>query len=341
MRLYIISFTRTGASLSKSLAKLCEKKHQCNLYSTKPYDTSISVASVKEFTQQAFEKADGIIFVGACGIAVRSIAPYLKHKGEDPAVVVLDEKGKFAISLLSGHRGGANALARELAGYTKGQAVITTATDVQEKTAVDVWAKQQGLWFDDWNRAKKISIAVLEGQKISVFSDFPIFSLPEEFCESEIGDLGICISFDERKKPFGETLLLIPQIVVVGIGCKKGTEAKEIEKFLFEVLEEKAISHHSICCICSIDLKQEEKGILQVCNQYGWEFCTYSAEELEKAKGSFSSSDFVKHITGVDNVCERSAVLGSQGGILLHKKIARDGITLAIAVKQWGVGIGV
>ncbi len=341
MKLFFISFTQAGAALSHEIAKKCKETHECYIYSTQTDSFDMVSISLQEFTSTAFDKADGIIYIGACGIAVRAIAPYLRHKGKDPGVVVLDEKGKFVISLLSGHMGGANALARELAGYTQGIPVITTATDIQGKTAVDVWAKKQGLWFNDWKTAKKISSAVLEDKKIGVYSDFPIITLPDEFCQKNEGDLGICISFSETNTPFAETLVLIPQIVSVGIGCKRDTDCKKIEKFLFQTLKNHSISQHSISCVCSIDLKRQEQGLIELCDKFGWDFCTFSVQELEEVSGVFASSPFVKGITGVDNVCERSAVLGSNGGRLIQEKITQDGITLAIAIKKWSVGLEV
>ena len=104
---------------------------------------------LKEWTARAFETADALVFVGAVGIAVRAIAPHIVHKSLDPAVVVIDEGGNFAVSLLSGHLGGANELARKIAAVTGAEAVITTATDVRGVFAVDEWARRQKLHVEN------------------------------------------------------------------------------------------------------------------------------------------------------------------------------------------------
>lgn len=339
MNLFFICFTKTGGTLCEELIDCCKMDGMvCEGFSTKRIDSLKTVSSVYEFTKMAFSNGDGVIFIGACGIAVRAIAPFLEHKGKDPAVVVLDEKGKYVISLLSGHMGGANSLAKKLAKYTQGIPVITTATDVQNKIAVDVWAKEQDLWFSDFQMAKKISSKVLENQEIGICSRFPIHLIPEEFIPEKQGKLGICITLDEEDTPFLETLVLIPRIIVLGIGCRKGVSFVVLEKFVLDSLEEQHISPYAVLSVCSIDLKAKEPAILALCEKYKWEFTTYSAEELQKVQGSFSTSDFVKKMVGVDNVCERSALKGSQCGCFIQKKKAKDGMTLAIAMKNWSVG---
>ena len=125
-----------------------------------------------EFAGPVFQASDVLIFVGACGIAVRAIAPHIHDKQTDPAVVSLDELGRFVIPLLSGHIGGANALAVRLAAALGATAVVTTATDVNGRFSVDTWAASQGLFIDDMRAAKAVSAAILEGP-VPLVSDFP------------------------------------------------------------------------------------------------------------------------------------------------------------------------
>ena len=290
-----------------------------------------------------FESQDALLFIGATGIAVRSIAPFVADKRKDPAVVVMDEKGIFAISLLSGHIGGANELAGKLANLTGAIPVITTATDVNGRFAVDVFAKKQKLWIADMKAAKQVSADVLDEKKIGLVTDFPILGeMPEELellkgTEPFEGKTGIVIALNETFHPFPCTLHLIPKIVALGLGCRKGKEEAAIEEAVLEALSRNRLSIHSLMGAASVDLKAEEPGILAFCEKYGLDFQTYSAEELSEAEGDFIPSSFVKNVAGVDNVCERSAVLLSDGGKLIQKKAAGNGVTVALAVKEWSV----
>ena len=255
----------------------------------------------------------------------------------------MDEKGIFAISLLSGHIGGANELAGKLANLTGAIPVITTATDVNGRFAVDVFAKKQKLWIADMKAAKQVSADVLDEKKIGLVTDFPILGeMPEELellkgTESFEGKTGIVIALNETFHPFPCTLHLIPKIVALGLGCRKGKEEAAIEEAVLEALSRNRLSIHSLMGAASVDLKAEEPGILAFCEKYGLDFQTYSAEELSEAEGDFTPSSFVKNVAGVDNVCERSAVLLSDGGKLIQKKAAGNGVTVALAVKEWSV----
>ena len=249
----------------------------------------------------------------------------------------------FAISLLSGHIGGANELAGTLANLTGAIPVITTATDVNGRFAVDVFAKKQKLWISDMKAAKQVSADILDEKKIGLVTDFPILGeIPEELellkgTEPFDGKTGIVIAWNEDFRPFPCTLHLIPKRVALGIGCRKEKEEAAIEEAVLEVLSRNHLSVHSLMGAASIDLKAEEKGILGFCEKYGLDFQTYSAEALLEAEGDFTPSAFVKQVAGVDNVCERSAVLFSGGGKLIQKKTAGNGVTVALAVKDWSV----
>ena len=184
MKLAVISFTRTGESICEKLSKaLSAAGADCPGYSGRKTGNAGSMlqpvsGTLSEWTGQQFAACDGLIFIGAAGIAVRLIAPYLKDKLTDPAVIVVDEAGQFAISLLSGHVGGANRLTEWIAEILDAVPVVTTASDVQERTAIDVWAVDHGLVLTDRNLAKEIAAALLDGETVGYFSDYPI-SQPE------------------------------------------------------------------------------------------------------------------------------------------------------------------
>ncbi len=317
MRLSFVSFTDKGAALCDALM---EKLRALG------YDVSCREKGVPltDWTARAFTMAEGLVFIGAAGIAVRAIAPHVRDKARDPAVVVLDEGGRYAVSLLSGHLGGANELAWLLAEMTGGQAVITTATDGRGAFAVDSWAKRQGCFVIEPERIRQVSSRVLAGETVTVSSEFPIAGEPPQ---------GVALSpppaqVEVTLRPRGEALHLVPPIGVLGIGCKKDTPQEALER----VLARSEIAPQGICGVCSIDLKAREPGLLAFCRAHGWQLRTFSAEELAAVPGTFSVSPFVEKVTGVDNVCERAAVLGS-GGALYQKKLTGDGVTLALALK--------
>lgn len=307
--------------------------------------------SLQEWTEKHFNHCDVMIFIGSCGIAVRAIAGFVKDKRHDPAIIVMDERGTFCIPLLSGHVGGANAFAVRLAEDTASTAVVTTATDIYNKFAVDVYAKNNGLMISNMTYAKEVSAAILSGEPVGFYTHFTVKGkLPDGLVWSDKLDqamqengersggisLGIYISPSYNRAYFDHTLWLIPRCLVIGIGCRKGTDAYTIESVVKELMDSLSLYQEAVASVASIDLKAEEPGLLEFCKRNQLELHTYSAEELKAAQGVFSSSEFVEETVGVDNVCERAAVLESEG-ILLVQKIARDGVTAAIAMRDWRV----
>lgn len=285
----------------------------------------------KHFYGAVFRDVDAMIFVGSAGIAVREIAPHVRDKATDPAVIVIDELGTFVISLLSGHIGGANALASSLAKTLGAIPVITTATDINKRFSVDAWAAKNGYLIDNLSRAKAVSAAILE-RDVPLHCDYPIVTdLPKGVIPGNSGDVGISISV-HRKEPFEKTLGLIPRILHLGIGCRRGTESSVIAEAVAGVLKEHNIDPRAVKTVASIDLKAEEAGLLEFCNQQKLPVAFYSAEELKKVPGEFTPSAFVQSITGVDNVCERSALMGAQE--LIVRKTACNGVTVAVAAEH-------
>ena len=344
MKIALISFTNAGAKTCRKIETgLTTLGYDCRAFGKGTFATEAGIeplkSSLDEWTVDAFSTQEALVFVGACGIAVRAIAPYIKDKTVDPAVIVVDETGKFAISLLSGHLGGANDIAWEIAEIIGAEPVITTATDLNRRFAVDEWAKKNNLRIGSMRLAKEISAAVLNGETIGVLSDFPIEGqIPEQlrFCTPEATDdirIGFRISIHEEEIPFEKTLHLIPQTVTVGIGCRKGVDLEKVEDLFYQVLKEHKISIHSVEKICSIDIKKEEPALNQLAEKLDVPFQVFSAEELEQLNGEFTPSEFVNQITGVDNVCERTAVLGSHGELIV-KKQTLNGVTLAVAVRK-------
>ena len=393
MQVRIISFTDRGQQLAELLAdRLCGTATRCGR------DCSLS-----EWVRDAFDSADALIYVGAVGICVRTIAPYIKSKTRDPAIIVIDETGRYVIPVLSGHLGGANDLARRIARLTGAEPVITTATDLAHAFSVDAWARIQGCVVENPGRIKYVSSKILSGDDIVIVSDFPISGeVPEHVivrvfrdaesrnacirgrnccpgmygsieeldeitacekedsdaasgkaddsvvhegidehdersaCEAEDADAALTIC--HRDTVNVQILRIVPRIVCAGVGCRRGIPARNIENAIRTAFEEACISENALCGVFSIDIKANEEGLREFCESRRLPFVTFSAEDLMSVTGTFTQSAFVKEITGVDNVCERSAVLGAGSDCedsLIFRKHVYDGVTVALAVRSF------
>lgn len=262
---------------------------------------------VMQWAREHFDAADALLFIGACGIAVRAIAPLCRSKTTDPAVVVMDEAGRFVIPLLSGHIGGANELAVDIAARIGAIPVVTTATDGRGIPAIDTWAVHNACAIENPRAIQPVSSALLDGQQV-----------------------GVMITERTLTPPYPVTLTLRPRTLVVGVGCKRGTDAAHVEACVMQFLRDNGLSLLSVRAAASIDLKADEPGLLTFCEKYRIPLLTYPAAELMAVPGVFSSSEFVLRTTGVDCVCERAAVLAS-GQALLVGKTRFEGVTLALA----------
>ena len=299
------------------------------------------------FTKSA---ADAIIFVGATGIAVRAIAPFICGKAVDPAVLVIDEAGRYVISLLSGHLGGANALARTAASLIEAEPIITTATDAESAFAVDTFAKENGFLLTDLRKAKEVSAKVLRGEKLRIYSDIPMERLVQRPARHEaelvpaqdIDRADIVISYRTHiLKPAENSsqaigLRLIAKRVHVGLGARKGVTQAEVAAAVATCLEDAGIDPRAVVALASIDMKKQEAGILAYSYESGVPFVTYTAEELRTVEGAFAGSSFVQSVTGVANVCERAAAYAAgrsgHAEVLVHKTI-HGNVTTAVAVE--------
>lgn len=364
MQIEIISFTEQGSRTAEKIEEIMEGYHQTqesgktadgqSMEQSKKMQSSTKYSSeavrrydgrkleqtLQAWCRNAFSHAGLLIFVGATGIAVRTIAPFLKDKFTDPAVLVVDEKADYVIPILSGHVGGANEYAAYLAEHLSATAVITTATDLNGKFAVDVFAQKNQLIIQDRTWAKEISAAILRGEKIDFSCEGKVMGkVPEEL--SKISE-----KISEKQESRNRISIgihtcdhLIPKAVTLGIGCRKGKTTEEIEQFVLKQLEGQQIALESISCVASADRKKEEPGILAFCKKYKLDFQTFSPEQLKQVPGEFAASAFVKETIGVGNVCERAAVCGQKGEAyhVILPKTAENGMTLAIVEKEWSV----
>ena len=312
LKVSLIAFSDKGEQLSQTIADWL--KLEQNIEITDVYrceEGGLNAWSAKHFRQD-----DALIYVGACGIATRAIAPYINHKTVDPAVIVVDELGKNVIPLLSGHIGGANKLSEVIADRLGANASITTATDINGVWAVDSWATSKGMTIKNPEYIKVVSSKLLSGKSINI-----------ESCD-------VLITYNNVD---ADKLVLIPKVLSIGIGCKKETALEDIQVLWKEICSQYNFDTKAIKQISSIDIKSDEKGLIEFANSLGVKFKTYSADELNSLEGSYSQSEFVKSIAGVDCVCERSAVMGAQShddSCLIVRKTSKNGVTIAVALQE-------
>lgn len=328
MKIYSISFTHHGDMVNLILKKYLHAEAYGNTNGLKQNNIGLA-----EWAKRAFADGDAIIFIGAAGIAVRAIAPLVRSKDTDPAVIVIDDRGRHVIPILSGHMGGANELSEKIADLLSAEPVITTSTDINGVWAVDVWAKHSGYIIKNIGCVKNISAALLRGENIGFVSDYIVKGTMPAGVVSGTGlGNGISVSHNIKSCPFSKTLHILPKNLFVGVGsCKNAPETA-----LESLLKSTAFSAEAVCAVCTIDIKRGEPSVSYLCRKLGCGLRLYSAAELNAAKGNFVHSAFVKNVTGTDNVCERAAMLASKGRLLLHKTLG-DKVTLAVAESRWTV----
>ncbi len=274
---------------------------------------------VGDWTETHFQPGNALIFVGALGIAVRSLSGLPKDKLQDCPVIVIDDNGRFVIPVLSGHAGGANKLAMTLSDLLGAVPVITTSTDVNGAFSADTFAIENRLTVKNREGIKKVSVKALEEKMITLsIKDYP----PKEKVDMVVAD--------ETDAEY--SLLLTPKKYTVGLGMKKGKDCEAADRFFTETLKENGISSSDIYAICTIDLKEDEEAVTFLRDKYRIPVLSFDSGILNKVRGDFSASDFVRETVGVDNVCERAAIAGAGAGSrLIQKKKAFDGMTIAIA----------
>ena len=350
--LSIISFTEKGAHLSlKLLDMLSEEGENAWLYTkcSKYRDGSINkrlryvYSNTDEWAKVQMSAKNGLLFIGACGIAVRAIAPWVVNKLYDSPVLVMDELGTYVIPILSGHVGGANEIAVKIAEMTGSIPVITTATDLNKSFAVDIFAKKNYLYIENKNGIAKVSSKVLRGEKINIAIESHGYGHDSRFANQiKIVDFPpkqpVDVIITTGNCGYNAEHVLRPREYVLGMGCKRDKEPEKIAGYIDQTLTALGISKNQVYAICSIDKKRDEAGFLQWSSLERIPFITYSAEELEDVEGDFEVSQFVKSQVGVDNVCERAALKGcGEGGELVYRKHASDGMTIAVAKRDWRV----
>jgi cobalt-precorrin 5A hydrolase len=285
---------------------------------------------------EQFHQYDCHLFIFSTGIAVRILAPLLISKLTDPAVVVMDDKGLHAISLVSGHVGQANAYTRQIAQMLGADPVITTATDVNNLPAIDLLAEQMNLFIETPRAIKTINMAFLQNQKIRLQDPLNLISpwLSKHWIDhtSDKGPLIVCDWV--QKKVSRETLVLRPRVLAVGIGCNRNTSFTTIFEFLTNTLASAGISIHCAAVLATVDIKHNEPGILSLSEHLNIPVKFYDTHQLSSVKAIQTPSKMVEKHVGVKSVCEAAAILASNTGPLILPKQKNQDVTLAVALQK-------
>ena len=337
MKIAIISVSKKGRELAfdiKDKLDLDSTIIKCDLYHK----------NVKECFPILFYEYDAIIAVMASGILIRSIAPLVESKVTDPAVINIDDNGKFVISALSGHLGGANELAGKVAGLIDATPVITTSTDVNKKLGIDVLAKDLYLSIDNTKEILHFNKAILEGREISLTVNPDMnFDYLFDYLNNVTLEINVSIEYspkvdtDEIHVSFDEhELTLKERKIVVGIGCRRGKECRFIYDGLKKSLNDLKISHSRVNLLASAEIKKDEKGILELSEKLNIPVEFVEIDKLKLFESSdVSKSEFVYSKFGIYGVCEPSAlIMAGFDSELIYKKTSYDGVTIAVAISK-------
>jgi cobalamin biosynthesis protein CbiG len=344
-RLLVWGLSPAGVELARRLGRSLQAEVRVPERFASPEETGF--ASLAESLRKDFREACGHVVVAATGVVVRAVAPVLESKFADPAVVVCDPAGKFAVSLLSGHIGGANELARRAAEALGAQPVVTTASDACGLPAVDELARAGGLDVSEPMAARRIACALLEGRTVQLYDPEELLGLPVEQRAAHFAVLSGPEQWDPKRPgvwvhwsgpgDLGEGIALRPKRLFAGIGCRRGASKGDILAALDAALEGHGgglrLARESLAGLASIDLKRSEPGLLEAAGELGLALQFFTAETLDKVPNAQPSA-LVKRHTGTKSVCEAAAILASRGGMLLAAKTIRGPATAAVAVSS-------
>ncbi|WP_270505682.1 cobalt-precorrin 5A hydrolase [Paraclostridium sordellii] len=344
-KIAFISVTKNGKELA---FKIKELLNEGDIFITeKLFNESLDNEKCKvingrlgNLTKDLMEKYEVLIFIMATGIVVRSIASHIKNKFEDPAILVIDEKGLNVISLLSGHIGGANEMTNYISSLIGANPVITTATDVNGKSSLDMIAKRLNAYIDNFREnVKDVNYSLVNNKDLGIYIDgnyrvdtrgFITIKNINEFHRLNNLDKIIYIT-NKNVTDINDSRIIkvIPRDIVIGIGCRRNTPYEEIQKALDDLLYKYNIDKKSILKIGSVEVKKDEIGIIELARTLNVDFEIISLEEIKKVEDKFEKSEFVKKSIGVYSVAEPVAYLLSNKNLIV-KKHKYKGITFSI-----------
>lgn len=332
MKIACLSFTDKGRLIGEKLKKVSNSKYKIDLYSNKDID-----GGIKKIFKSIWNKYYGIIFISATGIAFRMSAPFIKHKTVDPAIIVIDDLGRFSISLLSGHIGGGNQLTKDMAEAIEAIPVITTATDGRNIESIDIFAKRNNYYIEDIKSITPITSMMVNGQSIALYTEdkkkinYNKLKIVRNLKDIEDKIKGLIVvssnkKFENINIPY---TILRPKNINIGIGCRKGVACEKIIEAIEEELKKFNLSKESIKSIGTVEVKKDEKGIIEASKYFNCPLKIFTIEDIRKVENKFSKSEFVKDTIGVYSVSGPVAFL--QGGNMVSEKSTHSGITISIS----------
>lgn len=344
--------------MKKSLAIICISKNGLNiakkilnnfngdLYCLDKYadEKCLKFNSVPDITKKIFGEYEALVYIMATGIVVRSIAKVLNNKFKDPAVVVIDDGSNFVVSLLSGHYGGANELTHKISKILNATAVVTTATDVYDKFAIDVYMKKYNMMVNNFKLLKDFSVGVINGNFLKVYIEKELeeFDFVKEITERLSnatfeyisGEYDLSITFKDNTR---SKLILYPKVLHVGLGFTSKVSHEELFNELIRIFKKNNLSMNSIKTISSIDRKVKSESFKQLnahmTKNYSLEVLSYKVEDIKLIENMFPISDFVKKTIGVGAVARPCGYLSSnKGKELVYEK--SSGITISVFLEN-------
>ncbi|MDO5301289.1 MAG: cobalt-precorrin 5A hydrolase [Tissierellia bacterium] len=326
MKIALLTFSERGRALGERLAAGRE--------GWELYGRSLGRPVGREDFGKLWGRYDGFLFIGSVGITVRYIAPHLQGKDRDPAVCTVNDSGEFVISVLSGHLGGANELAREIAQSIGAVPVITTASESRGFQSLDLFARAQGYAIERLSELTAVATAMVDGKPVAFYSelpatpDYPQLKRVSSMEEALEWDYSIVVSSRISQRGAHASAHLKPKNLHLGLGARKDAPFPELSALLEETLLEADLSILSIKDMASIDVKKEEGALLALSQKYQLPFYTFPPEELAPLEDGLEVSEFVRKTVGVGSVSGTSAL--KLGGELIVEKAARGGFTLSI-----------
>ena len=309
---------------------------------------------LKFFVEDIFDKYEYILFIMATGIVVRTIAPLVTSKFSDPAILVTDEKGSNIISLLSGHMGGANEMTLHISDLINSNPVITTATDINKKSSLDMIAKKlNGHIVNFRDNVLNVNAMLVNGDAVGLYIDgeynidtrgFTVLdnskslessiSSDEELKKINLNTIVVIsnkenLQIDKYYEDKYRIIKVTPRDIVIGIGCRRDTESHLLQDFLEDFLIKNNIDINSIKEIGSIEVKKDEKAIIDLSENLNVPFRVLSVEEISQVDYLFEKSEWVKKSVGVYSVAEPVAHLLSDGNVIIEKNKYK-GITFSV-----------
>lgn len=342
----VIAVTRAGSTLAERLAAYLP---DARAYLPDRYASGSAVIAytgpVADLTASLFSSATGIVFVLAAGAVVRLVAPHLRDKRVDPAVVCVDDAGRFAIALLSGHAGGANALATDVASAIGATSVITTASESHGLPVADLIGQPFGWRIEHPEGLKALAAALVNGDRVALLQeagepdwhDAPLPAWVTRYLDMPslvAANPPTAIIISDRIHGAAERTGWVtyrPRSLALGIGCSRGVSEQEIAALVDQTLAAHDLSPGSAAAVASVDLKADEAGLLAFVHQRGLELHVYPARVLDSVPNQAHSSVIVKAAVGTRGVCEPAALLLAGATQLLVPKQKSRMATVAVA----------